>query len=62
MPCACMVSVEKIEKNDFNLNIPRSIDSQPAEDIQDIEGNLKGSIPTRDNPLQQGQNRRILVK
>ena len=43
-----MVSVEEIEKNDFNLNIPRYIDSQQAEDIQDIEGHLKGGIPSAD--------------
>ena len=43
-----MVSVEEIEKNDFNLNLPRYIDSQQAEDIQDIEGHLKGGIPTAD--------------
>jgi type I restriction enzyme M protein len=42
------VSIEEIEKNDFNLNIPRYIDSQQAEDIQDIEGHLKGGIPSRD--------------
>ena len=43
-----MVGVEEIEKNDFNLNIPRYIDSQQAEDIQDIEGHLKGGIPSAD--------------
>jgi type I restriction enzyme M protein len=44
-----MVSVEEIEKkNDFNLNLTRYIDSQEPEDIQDIEGHLKGGIPTRD--------------
>ena len=43
-----MVSVEEIEKNEFNLNLPRYIDSQQAEDIQDIEGHLKGGIPVRD--------------
>lgn len=43
-----MVGVEEIEKNDFNLNIPRYIDSQQAEDIQDIEGHLKGGIPDVD--------------
>ncbi|MEQ1546298.1 type I restriction-modification system subunit M [Methyloglobulus sp.] len=43
-----MVSVEEIEKNEFNLNIPRYIDSQQAEDIQDIEGHLKGGIPGTD--------------
>ena len=43
-----MVSVAEIEKNEFNLNIPRYIDSQEAEDIQDIEAHLKGDIPTVD--------------
>lgn len=35
-------------KNDFNLNIPRYIDSQEAEDIQDIAAHLLGGIPERD--------------
>ena len=43
-----MVSFEEIERNDFNLNIPRYIDNQQAEDIQDIGGHLLGGIPTRD--------------
>ena len=44
-----MVSFEEIEKrNEFNLNIPRYIDSQHAEDIQDIEGHLQGGIPAAD--------------
>jgi type I restriction enzyme M protein len=43
-----MVSVEEIEKNDFNLNLPRYIDSQQEEDLQDIEGHLLGGIPERD--------------
>jgi type I restriction enzyme M protein len=43
-----MVSVEEIEKNDYNLNIPRYIDSQEAEDIQDIAAHLRGGIPIRD--------------
>lgn len=45
---ARMVSIAEIEKNDYNLNIPRYIDSQQAEDIQDIEGHLKGGIPIGD--------------
>ena len=45
---ARMVSFEEIEKNDFNLNLPRYIDSTSAEDVQDIEGHLKGGIPTVD--------------
>jgi type I restriction enzyme M protein len=43
-----MVSFAEIEKNDFNLNLPRYIDSQQAEDIQDIEGHLRGGIPIAD--------------
>ena len=43
-----MVPFAEIEKNDFNLNIPRYIDSQQAEDIQDIEAHLRGGIPCRD--------------
>lgn len=50
-----MVSVEEIEnKNDFNLNIPRYIDSSVPEDIQDIEGHLRGGIPVRDIDALQG--------
>jgi type I restriction enzyme M protein len=37
-----------IEKNEFNLNIPRYIDSQESEDIQDIEAHLLGGIPQAD--------------
>lgn len=43
-----MVSLEEIEKNEFNLNLPRYIDSQQAEDLQDIEGHLHGGIPCVD--------------
>jgi type I restriction enzyme M protein len=43
-----MVPLKEIEQNEFNLNIPRYIDSQEAEDIQDIEGHLRGGIPNRD--------------
>lgn len=35
-------------KNDFNLNLPRYIDSSEPEDIQDIEGHLRGGVPGRD--------------
>ncbi|OGP66854.1 MAG: type I restriction-modification system subunit M [Deltaproteobacteria bacterium RBG_19FT_COMBO_43_11] len=43
-----MVNMDEIEKNEFNLNIPRYIDTQEAEDIQDIDAHLKGGIPQRD--------------
>lgn len=45
---ARLVPLEEIERNEFNLNIPRYIDSQESEDIQDIDGHLRGGIPTRD--------------
>ncbi|MGN6107635.1 MAG: N-6 DNA methylase [Kofleriaceae bacterium] len=35
-------------RNDFNLNLPRYIDSSEPEDIQDIDGHLRGGIPDRD--------------
>lgn len=43
-----MVFVEEIERNEYNLNIPRYIDSQQTEDIQDIEAHLLGDIPKQD--------------
>lgn len=43
-----MVSVTEIENNEFNLNIPRYIDSMEKEDIQDIEAHLLGDIPNTD--------------
>src|SRR5205814_8013982 len=35
-------------KNDFNLNLPRYIDSSEPEDLQDIDAHLRGGIPDRD--------------
>jgi len=35
-------------KNDFNLNLPRYVDTSEPEDIQDIDGHLRGGIPDRD--------------
>jgi type I restriction enzyme M protein len=45
-----MVSVAEISdpKNDYNLNLPRYIDSTEPEDLQDIDGHLRGGIPERD--------------
>ncbi len=45
-----LVPVSEISdpKNDYNLNIPRYIDSQEEEDLQDIEAHLLGGIPARD--------------
>ena len=35
-------------KNDYNLNLPRYIDSTEPEDLQDIDAHLRGGIPERD--------------
>jgi type I restriction enzyme M protein len=43
-----MVPLAEIERHDFNLNIPRYIDSSEPEDLQDIEAHLKGGIPLYD--------------
>ena len=43
-----IVPITEIEANEFNLNIPRYIDSQEPEDLQDIEAHLKGDIPNSD--------------
>jgi len=43
-----MVSYAEIEQNEYNLNIPRYIDNQEKEDIQDIEAHLLGGIPNAD--------------
>ena len=43
-----MVSVEEIESNEYNLNIPRYIDNQEEEDMQDIAAHLQGGIPAAD--------------
>jgi type I restriction enzyme M protein len=45
-----LVSVEEIAdpKNSYNLNLPRYIDSSEPEDLQDIDGHLRGGIPVRD--------------
>ena len=45
---ARMVPVAEIVGNDFNLNLPRYIDSTEAEDLQDIAAHLQGGIPNRD--------------
>ena len=47
---ARLVSVTEISsaKNDYNLNLPRYIDSTDAEDLQDIGAHLHGGIPDRD--------------
>ena len=45
-----MVPVAEIAgpANDYNLNIPRYIDSSKPEELQDLNAHLKGGIPNRD--------------
>ncbi|MFD8632369.1 type I restriction-modification system subunit M [Streptomyces sp. NPDC059533] len=45
-----MVPLSEIadSKNDYNLNIPRYIDSSEPEDIQDLHAHMHGGIPDRD--------------
>ncbi len=45
-----MVSLTEISdpKNDYNLNLPRYIDTAEPEDLQDINAHLHGGIPHRD--------------
>ncbi len=43
-----LVPIAEIEGNGFNLNIPRYIDSSDPEDVQDIDGHMRGGIPRRD--------------
>ena len=47
---ARMVPLAEIasETNDYNLNIPRYIDSSEPEDLHDLEAHLHGGIPNRD--------------
>jgi len=45
---ARMVPVAEVEKNDFNLNIPRYIDSSEPEDLHDLTAHLNGGIPNSD--------------
>jgi type I restriction enzyme M protein len=43
-----LVPYNEIEKNEYNLNIPRYIDTQEEEDIQDLNAHLNGGIPQKD--------------
>lgn len=44
-----LVPLDEIsKKNAYNLNLPRYIDNSVAEDLQSIEGHLKGGIPAID--------------
>ena len=43
-----VVPLSEIEANDYNLNIPRYIDSSEPEDLHDLSAHLQGGIPNRD--------------
>ncbi|PAS28988.1 type I restriction-modification system subunit M [Vibrio cholerae] len=43
-----LVSLKEIAGKDYNLNIPRYIDSSEGEDLQDLSAHLAGGIPERD--------------
>lgn len=43
-----LVPFSEIEQNEYNLNIPRYIDTQEEEDIQDLSAHLNGGIPQKD--------------
>ncbi|RJQ71870.1 MAG: type I restriction-modification system subunit M [Desulfobacteraceae bacterium] len=43
-----MVTFAEIEANEYNLNIPRYIDSSEPEDLHDLDAHLSGGIPARD--------------
>lgn len=47
---ARMVPIDEIADpaNDYNLNLPRYIESSEPEDLQDIDAHLRGGIPQRD--------------
>jgi type I restriction enzyme M protein len=43
-----LVPLDVIATNDYNLNIPRYIDSSEPEDLHDLSAHLQGGIPNRD--------------
>ena len=43
-----MVKFSEIEGNEYNLNIPRYIDSAEPEDLHDLSAHLSGGIPNAD--------------
>lgn len=48
------VAFDEIASNEYNLNIPRYIDSSTPEDMHDLAGHLQGGIPNQDiDQLQQ---------
>lgn len=45
---ARFVEFDEIEQNEYNLNIPRYIDTQEEDDTQDLLAHLRGGIPPKD--------------
>lgn len=45
---ARFVSMDDIERNDFNLNIPRYVSAPDTEILQDIDAHLYGGLPKHD--------------
>lgn len=43
-----LVEINEIAANDYNLNIPRYIDSSEPEDLHDLSAHLQGGIPNCD--------------
>ena len=43
-----MVTLSEVVSNEYNLNIPRYIDSSEAEDLHDLGAHLSGGIPNSD--------------
>jgi type I restriction enzyme M protein len=43
-----LITIDEIATNDYNLNIPRYIDSSVPEDLHDLSAHLQGGIPNRD--------------
>jgi len=43
-----LVTFQKIERNEFNLNLPRYIDNSESEDIHDLTAHMNGGIPKTD--------------
>jgi len=43
-----IVGFDEIERNEYNLNIPRYIDASEPEDIHDLTAHLNGGIPNAD--------------
>ena len=45
---ARFVAYDEIERNDFNLNLPRYVEAEDKEIVQDIDAHLHGGIPAHD--------------